>query len=247
MGQMSDSTAETTTPVPAGFGGAAHDYSLTSDLARLSLPAEYRDQYRTLAWVNSICLLFLAIGIVGLKSPKVVVRPISEIVETVPVVFTPPEEQPKLETQPEPDEPQPDTPVEAPQVVTIVAAVDSPSVAFAVPVQGAVAVAEARYASAPPANLAAPPRPTKFDPNAAQGGIYPDPPYPGIAVRNNYQGSVTVELAVDASGAVVSAKVAKSSGFPVLDEAAVKTVKERWHFPPGPPRLHTWDCKFQLQ
>src|SRR6266404_9237482 len=243
---MSDSTAQTTSSVPAGFGQGAHDYSLTSDLARLSLPAEYRDQYRTLAWVNSICLLFLAIGIVGLKSPKVVVRPISEIVETVPVVFTPPEEQPNQEMKPEPDEPQPDTPTEAPQVVTIVAAVDSPSVAFAVPVQGAVAVAPARYASAPPANLAAPPKPTKFDPNAAQGGTYPDPPYPGIAIRNNYQGTVTVELAVDASGTVVSAKVTKSSGFPVLDEAAIKTVKELWHFPPGQARLHTWDCKFQM-
>src|SRR5882724_8394551 len=98
---MSDSTAQTTTSVPAGFGGAAYDYSLTSDLARLSLPAEYRDQYRTLAWINSICFLFLVIGIVGLKAPRVVVRPISEVTEVVPVVFTPPEDQPKPEPQPQ--------------------------------------------------------------------------------------------------------------------------------------------------
>src|SRR5882724_2261787 len=218
---MSDSTAQTTSSVPAGFGQGAHDYSLTSDLARLSLPAEYRDQYRTLAWVNSICFLFLIIGIIGLKPPRVVVRQISEVVDTVPVVFTPPEDQPKPEVQPEPDEPQPDTPVEAPQVVTIVAAVDSPSVAFSVPIQGAVAVAPAQYASAPPASLVAPPSPTKFDPNSAHGGIYPDPPYPGIALRNKYQGVVTLELVVDEAGAVVSAKVSKTSGFPVLDEAAV--------------------------
>src|SRR6266404_7207036 len=116
---MSDTSTSASVAVVFGQGG--QKYTLSSDLARLSLPAEYKDQYRTLAWVNSICFLFLAIGIVGLKSPKVVVRPISEIVETVPVVFIPPEEQHKLETQPEPDEPQPDTPVEAPQVVTIVA------------------------------------------------------------------------------------------------------------------------------
>src|SRR5882724_2909204 len=132
MGQMSDSTAETTTPVPAGFGGAAHDYSLTSDLARLSLPAEYRDQYRTLAWVNSICALFLIIGIVGLKAPNVHVRQIAPVVEALPVVLTPPEEQPKPETQPEPDETPQDAPTEAPQVVTIVAALNSPDVAFSV-------------------------------------------------------------------------------------------------------------------
>jgi protein TonB len=244
---MSDSTAQTTSSVPSGFGQPAHDYSLTSDLARLSLPAEYRDQYRTLAWINSICFLFLMIGVIGLKAPRVVVRQISEPIETVPVVFTPPEQQPQPETQPEPDEPQPDTPVEAPQVVMIVAAVDSPAVAFAVPIQGAVAVAPARYASAPPASLVAPPTPTKFDPNAAHGGTYPDPPYPGIALRNKYQGIVIVEIVVDTSGTVVSAKVSKSSGFPALDDAAVKTVQERWHFPPGPPRFHTWECKFQIQ
>jgi len=243
---MSGSSAESPS-VAAAFGPSAQKYSLSSDLARLSLPAEYKDQYRTLAWVNSICFLFLVIGIVGLKSPRVVVRQLSEVVDTVPVVFTPPEEQPKPETQPEPDEPQPDTPVESPQVVTIVAAADSANVAFAVPVQGAVAIAPARYASAPPATLAAPPRPTKFDPNGAQGGTFPEPPYPGIAVRNHYQGIVVIELVVDSSGAVVSAKVSKTSGFPVLDEIAVKTVKERWHFPPGPQRFHTWECKFQLQ
>ena len=66
-------------------------------------------------------------------------------------------------------------------------------------------------------------------------------------MRNHYQGIVVIELVVDSSGAVVSAKVSKTSGFPVLDEIAVKTVKERWHFPPGPQRFHTWECKFQLQ
>src|SRR6266567_3928833 len=141
---MSDTSVSTSASVAAAFGQGDQKYTLSSDLARLSLPAEYKDQYRTLAWVNSICFLFLVIGIIGLKAPRVFVRQISEPVETVPVVFTPPEEQPKQEIKPEPDEPQLDTPTEAPQVVTIVAAVDSPSVAFAVPIQGAVAVAPAR-------------------------------------------------------------------------------------------------------
>src|SRR5882724_3774027 len=194
---MSDTS--TSAPVAEAFGQGGQKYSLSSDLARLSLPAEYKDQYRTLAWINSICFLFLVIGVVGLKSPRVIVRQISEPVDTVPVVFTPPDKQPKPEVKPEPDEPQPqDSQVEAPQVVTIVAAADSANVAFAVPVQGAVAIAPARYASAPPANLNAPPRPKKFDPNATDGGTYPQPNYPGVAQRNHYQGMVTVEIIVDA-------------------------------------------------
>src|SRR5215468_10306761 len=162
---MSTSSTSPSTTADA-FGQEAHNYSLSSDLARLSLPAEYKDQYRTLAWVNSVCLLFLIIGIVGLKAPKVHVRQISEVVDTVPVVFTPPEELPKPETLPEPDETPQDAPAEAPQVVTIVAAANSADVAFAVPVQGAVAVTQARYASAPPVHLAAPPKPTRFNPDA---------------------------------------------------------------------------------
>src|SRR5436190_601972 len=178
---MSDTSAPAS--VAAAFGEQTQKYALSSDLARLSLPAEYRDQYRSLAWVNSICFLFLVIGAIGLRAPTVVVRQINPVVEAVPVVFTPPEDQPKPEIQPEPDEPQPqDTPTETPQVVTIVAAADASSVAFSVPVQGAVAIAPARYASAPPTQIAAPPKPTKFNPDATQGGNFPKPNYPGFAL-----------------------------------------------------------------
>ena len=242
------STTSTTPSATEGaFGQGAHNYSLSSDLARLSLPAEYRDQYRTLAWVNSICVLFLIIGVVGLKPPTIHVRQIAPVVETVPVVFTPPEEQPKPENQPEPDETPQDTPSEAPQVVPIVAAENTPAVAFAVPVQGAVAVAPAAHASAPPVHLTAPPKPTKFNPDATEGGSFPKPNYPGFALRNHYQGTVTIEIIVDAAGAVVSAKVITSSGFPILDESALSTVKKDWRFPPGQARDYIWPCVFKLE
>ena len=127
---MSDSapvSAPLTGPHP--FEGK-QSYSLSSDLARLSLPAEYKDAYRTLAWVNSICFLFLLVGIVGLRPPKVHVRQINPLQEVVPVVFTPPEEVPKPQVEIKEEEPEPqDTTVEQPQIVTIVAAADSANVA----------------------------------------------------------------------------------------------------------------------
>ena len=58
-------------------------YRLSDDLAKLCLPSEYKDATRTLAWVNSICLLFLVIGFIGIKQPIIVSRPLSEIVEPV--------------------------------------------------------------------------------------------------------------------------------------------------------------------
>src|SRR6266404_2506581 len=99
-------------------------HELTSDLAKLCLPQAFQDPNKKLAWTNSICLLFLLIGLIGLKPPKILEKPLSQEVEIVPVVFTPPEEQPKVEPQPQTEEPepQPDSPQDVPQVVTVVAA-----------------------------------------------------------------------------------------------------------------------------
>jgi protein TonB len=230
------------------FGNTPRNYTLSSDLARLCLPSEYRDSNRVLAWVNSICLLFLLIGLVGLRPPKVIQKPLSEPQEIVPVVFTPPEEQPKNEPEVKQDEPEPkEQPLDTPQVAVVVAAADPSTVAFAVPVQGAVAIAPARFATAPPPIDSAPPKPTKFDPNAATDGKFPPPVYPAIARRNRYQGKTTIELLVDTAGTITSAKVLKSSGYPVLDEAALQAVKGQWRPAPGPARDLVWECTFKLE
>ncbi len=246
---MSELPVPASSPVSPGVT-APGGYELSDDLARLCLPQEFRDSYRVLAWVNSICLLFLIVGMVGLRPPKVVERPLSEVQDVVPVVFTPPEEPPKPETEQKPDEPQdqPDTPADTPTVLTVVAPSDA-NVAFSVPVEGTVAVAKsAAFASPPPAiTHAAPQRPSNFNPFAQHEGSYPEPRYPGAALRNRYQGTVIVEIMVDEAGSVSSAKVQKSSGFPALDDAAVDVVKNRWRFPPGKPQWLLWPCTFRLQ
>lgn len=248
---MSESTAPAPSPLAAAsaFKSNPRTYPLSDDLARLCLPQEFKDSYRTLAWVNSVCFLFLVVGLIGLKHPKVVQRPLTEAVEIVPVIFTPPEEPPKTEPEVKPDEEQPqDTPAETPQVVTVVAAADPSSVAFAVPVQGAVAIApEARLASPPPPANQAPARAVQFNPNAAGGGVFPDPHYPAAALRNHYEGTVIVEFMVDESGNLTSVKVQKSSGFPILDEEALATVKNRWRFTPGRPGYFFKPFLFQMQ
>lgn len=248
---MSDSSLSAENSLPAGLQSGGHDYQLSDDLARLCLPQEFSDECRTLGWVNSICALFLAIGLVGLKAPRVIHKPLSEISEPVPVVFTPPEEQPKPvveEKQEEPDQTQ-QTEADTPQVITVVAPANA-NVAFAVPVQGAVAVAtEARLATPPPiVTTHAASKPQQFLPSTAgDGGSYPEPNYPLTAMRNQYQGTVTIEIMVDPSGAITDAKVFKSSGYSVLDDAALNVVKNRWRFPPGGNRWLHWPCIFKLQ
>ena len=243
------SQIEGTVAVPAGFA-VPGDYKLSSDVARLSLPSEYRDDYRTLAWVNSICFLFLLIGIVGLKAPRVIVRPLAEMAEPVPLEVLPPEEVPKIQPQEvTEEEPAPtDAPIDAPPIITIVAPADA-QVPFAVPTEGVVALSpQATFIPPPPAQPPpAPARgPQQFNPNA-QGGFFPDPLYPAFAMRNRQQGTVVLEFTVDASGAVTSVKVQKTSGFNLLDEAAMKVVKERWKFPPGSPRYYFNKFTFELK
>ena len=225
-----------------------HDYVLSSDLARLCLPAQFRDANRRLAWVDSICFLFLLIGLIGFRVPKIEVQPVAPPEQIVPIVLVQPPEQPKPQQEPIPEELPPENQeiVETPQIVTVVAA-NPAEVAFAVPVEGALMVAPARYATPPPPTLTvAPPKPTRFNPDTASGGSYPKPAYPGIALRNRYQGTVMVEIQVDEAGTVTSVKLNKGSGYNVLDEAALKKVQE-WRFPPGPLRAHIVPVVFELK
>jgi TonB family protein len=63
----------------------------------------------------------------------------------------------------------------------------------------------------------------------ASCAICPIPEYPARARRQGWQGTVDVELYVDRDGAVAEASIGRSSGFAVLDAAAV-TVARRSRF-----------------
>lgn len=58
------------------------------------------------------------------------------------------------------------------------------------------------------------------------------PKYPLLARRRSYQGTVLLEVLVTREGKVGSVRLARSSGFDMLDRAAIKGVK-RWVFHPG--------------
>ena len=80
----------------------------------------------------------------------------------------------------------------------------------------------------------------------ALGGAQPWPEYPAAARRRGETGTVTVRLTVGADGSVRSARATVSSGWRSLDEAATDTIRRRWSFPPGEPRDHLVDIRFEL-
>lgn len=61
----------------------------------------------------------------------------------------------------------------------------------------------------------------------------PHPTYPEAARAARQQGVVMLLVNVDASGNVASVRIARSSGFPLLDERARSTVAGSWKFKPA--------------
>jgi protein TonB len=217
--------AELQTTVPAS--------PLKSELARYCLPSASRDSSRKLAWTNSICLLFILVGIFGAQQPVLTLRAVKPLDETVPVVIEPltPPPAPPQETQPETTD---QDRSETPQIVAVT--LDSPSVNFSVPTIGNVLVPQA-MASAPPVaplkqlsvvnNL-----PTTVS-STGQGGDRPDPQYPQNALRMGLQGSVALSITVNEEGRITAIEVKQSSGFKVLDNSALNWVRQHWVIPPA--------------
>jgi protein TonB len=209
-------------------------YELKDELARFCLPAANRDSSRKLAWMNSICILFLLIGIFGAKPAAISIQTLPRVEEVVPTIVEPlppppqttAEELRKNETEQEKSE--------APQVVVVTP--DSPDINFAVPTIGNL-VAPNAMAQAPPLTPMRPPAALKSLPatldTTGVGGERPQPPYPKIALEQGQQGSVTLLMSADAGGNITSVEVKDSSGSPVLDRSALEYVKRHWTVPAG--------------
>jgi protein TonB len=197
-------------------------YELKDELARLCLPAANRDANLKLAWVNSICLLFLCIGILGARRGVIAIKPVPPIREEIPIVIQPTVLPPQAIAQ----KPEQAEQINQPRV--LVALPNAPNVNFGVPTAGTLVV-PAALASAP---QIAPMRIGSLN-NTGAGGDRPEPPYPPIARETGEQGTVKLLLGCDAAGNVVSVDVKESSGFPVLDRATVDFIKKHWRLPAG--------------
>jgi protein TonB len=60
----------------------------------------------------------------------------------------------------------------------------------------------------------------------------PPPRYPALARQRHYTGTVILEVLVDVRGLAGEVRVVRSSGYTLLDEAALAAVR-RWQFAPG--------------
>ena len=200
-------------------------YELKSVLARLCLPSASQDANLKLAWVNSICILFLIIGIFGARRGIISIKTVPPIREVVPVVVIPVTLPPPTAAPQKKEQPQ-----ESQQPRVMVALPNTPSVNFSVPTIGTI-VTPGALASAPPLNPMQPPTQIASVGNTGSGGDRPQPPYPQLAMQSGEQGTIMLLLRTDATGNVTSVEVKESSGFPFLDQATVAFIKSHWHLP----------------
>lgn len=78
-------------------------------------------------------------------------------------------------------------------------------------------------------------------------GKQPAPEYPRAAIRGRQEGTVRIRFTVAADGRILIAEVAVPSPWPLLNEAALWAVRERWKFPAGKVRRYEVPIRFQLK
>ena len=138
--------------IAAAGPGSGSSYVLQSELYRSCLPQVAEDSGRRLIWMNTVCALFLAGGVLGIAHPPGLVLQkftADEVLQPVEIrEFKPePQQQVVSEDDTPPDEPAPAEPVSVPAVV--VAPADA-NVAFAVEVKGPVIISKDPNFAVPP-------------------------------------------------------------------------------------------------
>ena len=146
----------------------------------------------------------------------------------------PPLPEPTSEPTPEPTPPPPE-PTPEPTPEEIVTAEKSPEIAEPTPAPTPVPTPQSTPTPKPtpkPEPRAAKPKPAAAVNIPKPVVIQNTPPsYPDLARRNGWEGRVMIRVEVSAEGRPLSTAIAKSSGFGVLDQAALRAVKS-WRFQP---------------
>ncbi len=73
----------------------------------------------------------------------------------------------------------------------------------------------------------------------------PAPPYPWASLARGEEGLVLLAVTVDKSGRPSQVEIEKSSGFPMLDESSLKTIR-RWKFDPAHIGMLTVESKIKI-
>ena len=208
----------------------------------------------------TIWLVCLAIGIIGVvipyarpqlskpHSPPIQAELLHIELTTDPVADADASPSPPAATTPPPSV-QPIAPPSAPTLIPVAA--PNPAITFELPVAGPTRIVEASEASYSTPDTTA--NASAAQPPVAQltfgrgEGKQPAPAYPPRALSEGQEGTVQIEFTVGPDGRTVAAEVKTKSPWPLLNEAALKVVRERWRFTPGAIRRYEVPIHFRIR
>jgi len=215
-------------------------------------PSSLSPVFTLVIW--SGCLLVGGLGFVlPYSRPRPPAPAFEPVVAEKLVVELAPEPAPALTLPVDLSSPPPPASLAVPQEVAPPIAVAEPSaVAFALPVDGpTITVATGQAAHARPTIAATAtvatgsPAPQTLVFGRGEGR-QPAPEYPARSAKLGQEGVVDIRLTVDSSGKVTETLVAAPCAWPLLNDAAERTVRHRWRFPRGPVRIYDVAIRFTL-
>jgi protein TonB len=138
-----------------------------------------------------------------------------------------------------------------PQIAQPIAVAEPSAIVFALPVDGpTITVTPDEATHSRPSAIVAPVSNSLPSPQAlvfGQGeGRQPAPEYPAHSVKLGQEGVVDIRLTVDPSGQVIDTSVASPCPWPLLNDAAERTVRHRWRFSRGSLRVYEVAIRFAL-
>ena len=191
--------------------------------------------------LHVLALLWVIHAPAPVDAPQIVMHAALIAPEPLPMTAPePPKEQPRIEPEPPKPLKQPKPQRKETALPVLAAASDAPAAATVAPQPPAppepVAIDAAPARPSPPsaapesAPAAAPVIPPRFDAAYLQN---PAPTYPPMAKRQNQTGRVVLRVTVSAEGLPTNVIVLTSSGYELLDQAALDVVRNRWKFVPA--------------
>jgi len=158
-----------------------------------------------------VALVWVLVNGLAQSAVEIVTGPIeARIIEEIPFIpENPAPPPPELAPPPKAFVPLPEVTIDLPPVVPETTAIT---------------------AEAKPVEEIAPPQPPAAQADPSHANRRPD--YPASSRRLGHEGTVVLLLNVDVDGRVRDAKVESSSGYPRLDEAALKEALKSWRFQP---------------
>jgi protein TonB len=237
---MSALTFQSLSAVPRRSAAPARRNLSTRAVAPVELSAKNEDRYaagKAASQRKKLALAVAAVVAVGLHVTVVLL--VNRPMEIKPLPRKVPEMALEIAPPPPPAQVEPPKPVPQavqPKVAARPAPANLPVVQNPVPdsepSSNTVQVAQAQP-PAPPAPPAPPPPEPVTEPKGYAGYLNnPAPTYPSAAQLRHLQGRVVLKVHVLASGQPDSVDVAQSSGYDILDQAAIKAVTA-WSFDPA--------------